>query len=90
MDDVKRLEHWARFFGSCTLIALAVLLLWGLILLWGVGFIHRLQGPWLAVSEETFGLIFYCLIGLFKLLALTCFLIPWIALRLQIRRLRRG
>lgn len=90
METIAALEQRARLLGISILLALAVLLIGSGFLLWGLDFVYRLQQPWLAASRETFALLFYCAIGVFKVLAVALFLIPWLALRIELRRARRA
>ncbi len=88
MQDIKSLEQRARLLGNSVLIAVALLLIWSLFILWGLDFVHRLHGAWFTLSKDTLAIVFYCGIGLFKVLALGLFFIPWLVTRIEIRRLR--
>jgi hypothetical protein len=58
----------------------------GLLIVWFVGFlvardwIHRLHGKWFKLSEESFDVIQYAGMGIFKLLIFVFNLVPYIAL----------
>jgi hypothetical protein len=89
MDDLKGLEQRARMLGNSVLISLGLLLIWSLFFLWGLDFAHRIHGALFTLSKDTLAIVFYCGIGLFKVLALGLFFIPWLATRIEIRRLHR-
>ena len=88
MDDLKGLEQRARMLGNSVLISLGLLLIWSLVSLWGLDYAHRIHGAWFSLSKDTLAIVFYCGIGLFKVLAIVLFLVPWLATRIEIRRLR--
>lgn len=87
--DLQTLEQRARMLGTSLLISLGLMLIWSLFMLWGMDFVHGLHGSWISLSRESLTLVFYCGIGLFKILALALFFIPWLVARIEIRRLRR-
>lgn len=75
----------ARVLLRCWVFGFVLLLIWlGVILLAG-DFIHRLHGSMFGLSKHELDLIFYCGMGLLKLLVLVFFFIPWLAIRLMLR-----
>jgi hypothetical protein len=50
--------------------------------------IHTLHGPLFGISNHELDLIFYCGLGVLKLLVLVFFFIPWLAVKLVLRQAR--
>lgn len=70
------------FFGWCSLINVALLLLWSLFFLVAPDLVYRIQKKFVSISRESFDLVMYSFLGLFKLLVLVLNIVPWIALRI--------
>ena len=70
-----------QLLGWCSLIYIAILFLWIAMLTCCRAWMYRLHGRWLAMSEEKFNQIHYALIGLYKLIIIVFFLVPYIVLR---------
>ena len=75
-EAVSRVLLYGWVFG------LVFLVLWfGMYRLLG-GFIQRLHGGMFGLSAHELDLIFYCGMGLLKLLVILFLFIPWLAIRL--------
>ncbi|PWU14132.1 MAG: hypothetical protein C5B49_13705 [Bdellovibrio sp.] len=80
------LEVIARILGFSTIFGVVLVLIWlGLYL---TGFICSFQ--MFDLTPHECGVITYGGIGLMKLLVYTFFLLPWLAIRLEIRRQKNG
>lgn len=76
----------AKVLLRCWLLGFALLFIWlGAVLLMGKT-IHDLHGPMFRLSNHELDVIFYCGMGLLKLLVLVFFFIPWLSIRLVLRR----
>ena len=75
------LERIRRFFGVCTLLNYAVLLVWSAAYLFGHDAFYRIHSSLFPISREAFDIANYAGIGLYKLGVLLFFLFPYIALR---------
>jgi hypothetical protein len=83
----ETLETVARVLGRCTIIGLAVVTLWFFGYVSGlVCGVHLKMFPF---TEHECALLNYGGMGILKMLVLTFFLFPWIALRLELRRRRK-
>lgn len=69
-----------RFFMWCSIINGSLLIMWTLIHISAPNLIYNLQSFWFPMRKETFDVVFYCFIGLFKFLFLFFNLIPFISL----------
>jgi hypothetical protein len=80
----------AKTLLRCWIFGFALLLLWaGAFLLMGDA-IYRLHSEMFGLSKQELDLIFYCGIGLTKLLVLLFFFFPWLAIRLVLRKAELG
>ena len=69
-----------RFFMWCTLINGGILLFWSVFLMFTPDAVYRLQARWFPIPRETFNVIMYAFIGLFKIVFIAFFLVPFVAL----------
>ena len=70
----------------CWIIGFVLLFGWlGAMLLMG-DTIYKLHGPLFGLSNHELDVIFYCGMGLLKLCVLVFFLIPWVAIKLVLRK----
>jgi len=74
------IQTLTSFFMWCTIINTGILVFLALIYLLAPNLTYRLQSQWIPVSRETFDVVFYSFIGLFKVLVLVFNVVPWIAL----------
>lgn len=71
------------FFMWCSLINGALLIIWTLALMLAPDLVYRTQSRWFPISRESFNLVIYSFIGLFKIFFLMFNLVPYIALLLM-------
>jgi len=69
----------------CWLFGFLLVLFWFGVFMMAGDFVHRLHGGMFGLSSHELDVIFYCGMGLTKLLVLVFFLIPWAAIRLVSR-----
>lgn len=69
-----------QFFQWCTIINGTVLLLWISVSLLAPDSVYRIQSKWYPIHRETFTVVFYSLIGMFKILFFVFNLVPYVAL----------
>jgi hypothetical protein len=77
MMDIQTLTS---FFMWCTIINAGFLIFLALIYMLAPTLVYRLQSRFIPISRETFDIVFYSFIGLFKVVVLAFFVVPWIAL----------
>jgi len=75
--DVQTLT---TFFMWCTILNVALLSLSSLMCICAGDWVYRIQNKWFSISKETFNVLIYSFIGLYKLLVIVFNLIPYIAL----------
>jgi hypothetical protein len=69
-----------NFFMWCTIINGALLVIWTISWMVASDFVYRLQTRWFPVARETFDVVFYSFLGLFKIVFLIFNLVPYLAL----------
>ena len=74
------IQTLTTFFMWCTIINGGLLLLWSGLYKAAPNLIYRTQRWWFPISEETFRLIFYGFLGVFKILFLIFNAVPYAAL----------
>ena len=75
-----------RILLRCWTLGFAVVFIWlGAILLMG-NVIHDLHGPMFGLTNHELDVIFYCGLGLWKLAVLACFFIPWLSIKLVLKK----
>ena len=74
------IQTLTSFFMWCTIINIGFLIFLALVYLLIPNVTYRLQSKFIPISRETFDIVFYSFIGIFKVLVLVFFVVPWIAL----------
>lgn len=76
------IEMLTRFFMWCTILNVAFLVLSFLIVAFGFGrdFVYRMHSKWFPMPRETFNVVIYSFIGVYKIFVLVFNIVPWIAL----------
>lgn len=74
------LETATSFFMWCTIFDGAILIFWTVCFLFMPNFLYQTQKRWFPLPQETFFVVMYGFLGVFKLLFLVFNLIPWLAL----------
>jgi hypothetical protein len=68
------------FFMWCTIINGALFLLSITIFLFAPDVVYRMQIKWFPIPRETFNVVFYSFLGLFKIIFLVFNVVPYVAL----------
>ncbi|MDX2507317.1 MAG: hypothetical protein QNL62_22970 [Gammaproteobacteria bacterium] len=74
------LQTLITFFMWCTIINGALLLFWTAICSLAPDLVYRLQNRWFPLPRDTFNVIIYSFLGLFKILFLVFNVVPYVAL----------
>ncbi|MGH7135424.1 MAG: DUF6868 family protein [Pirellulales bacterium] len=70
----------------CWLFGFLLLLIWLIIVLVLGETIRKVHAPLFGLSGHELDVIFYCGMGLLKLLVLICFFVPWLSIKLVLRK----
>ena len=74
------MQTLTAFFLWCTLINGGILIFWTLFLVFAPDFVYRIQNRWFPIPRETYDVVIYAFLGLFKLLFLVFSVTPYVAL----------
>lgn len=74
------IETLTRFFMWCTIINGALLGLWTIMLILAPDLVYRTQSKWFPIPRETFDVVIYSFLGLFKIIFLVFNVVPYVAL----------
>ncbi len=74
------LQSLQVFFMWCTIINAALLILTGMVFTFADDWVYRVQSKYYPIPRNTFNVVAYSFIGLFKLFFMTFNLVPYIAL----------
>lgn len=74
------IDTLTRFFMWCTIINGALLLVWASISILLPDFIYKTQSKRFPMPRETFTVVFYAFLGLFKIVFITFNLVPYVVL----------
>jgi len=74
------MQTLTAFFLWCTIINGGILILWTLFLVFAPDFVYRIQNRWFPIPRETYDVVIYAFLGLFKLLFLVFSVTPYLAL----------
>ena len=75
--DIQTLTH---FFMWCSIINGGFLLIWFAFCVLAPNLVYRIQNWWFPMPRETFNVVIYSFMGLFKLFVLIFNLVPYLAL----------
>ena len=76
------IELVKSFLMWCTILNVCFLLVSFLIWLLAADLVYKIHGKLFGISRETFNLVFYCFLGLYKVVVFALNLVPWLALEI--------
>ena len=74
------LQTLTSFFMWCTILNGALLVFWTLMMLVMPDFVYRTQSKWFPISRDTFNVVIYAFLGLFKIVFIALNVVPYVAL----------
>ena len=78
--NIMDIQTLTSFFMWCTVLNGALLIIWTTTLVLAPDLVYRTQSRWFPIPRETFDLVIYSFLGLFKIVFLVFNLVPYIAL----------
>lgn len=69
-----------KFFMWCTILNMGLLFFLFLILAFARDFVYKMHGECFPMPQETFNVVFYSFMGMYKIIVLVFNVIPWAAL----------
>jgi hypothetical protein len=74
------IQMLTRFFMWCTILNMGLLIFSVLMLAFAGDFVYRMHGKWFSMSRETFNVVLYSFIGMYKIAVIAFNAIPWAVL----------
>jgi hypothetical protein len=74
------IQTLTTFFMWCTIINGGILILWTAFSVLAPDLVYRTQSKWFPIPRETFNVVFYGFLGLFKIFLLVFNVVPYVAL----------
>ena len=74
------IQTLTAFFMWCTIINTGLFALWAVFFMFAPDLIYRTQKKWFPLPRETFNIVFYSLLGFFKVVLLVFNIVPYAAL----------
>lgn len=75
------IEFARSVLGWCSLVHVGLLTVWFLVFSTAHDSMHRFHGKWFMLSAEEFDRTHYMLMGMYKLVTVLFFLVPYLVLR---------
>jgi hypothetical protein len=74
------IQTLTQFFMWCTIINGGILALWTVFCMFAPNLVYRTQNRWFPIPRETFDILIYSFLGLFKIFFLVFNVVPYVAL----------
>lgn len=74
------IQTLTRFFMWCTIINGGLLVLWTTLCMLVPELVYRTQSKWFPIPRETFNVVIYSFLGLFKIIFLVFAVVPYVSL----------
>ena len=74
------IQMLTRFFMWCTILNGGLLILSFLFCAFAGDWVHQMHSRWFPIPRETFNVVIYSFLGLFKIFVLVFNVVPWVAL----------
>jgi len=71
-----------NFFMWCTIVNGGILILWTVFSVLVPDLVYRTQSKWFPIPRETYNVLMYSFLGLFKIMFLVFNLVPYVALQI--------
>ncbi len=77
------IQTLTTFFMWCTIINGGILILWGVFCMFAADLVYRTHSKWFPMPRETFNVVIYSFLGVFKIFVIMFNVVPYIALRIM-------
>jgi len=79
---IMDIELLTSFFMWCSIVNIGLLVISFLLWMVASDWIYALQSKWFPMSRETLTVVFYCLIGFYKITIYIFNIVPWVVLEI--------
>ena len=74
------IETLTKFFLWCTILNGGIYLLWTVFLIFAPDFVYRMQSRLFPIPRESYNVVIYSFLGLFKIIFVAFSLVPYVSL----------
>jgi hypothetical protein len=74
------IQFLTTFFMWCTIINGCILFMWTVFFVFAPELVYRTQNKWIPIPRETYNVVMYSFLGVFKIVFLIFNLMPFVAL----------
>lgn len=74
------IQMLTRFFMWCTILNLGLMTISSLILAFAGDFVYKIHSKWFPMPRETFNVVLYSLVQIYKIIVLIFNVVPWAVL----------
>jgi len=74
------IQTLTTFFMWCTIINGSLFILWVIMYILAPDLIYRIQSKWFPIPRETYNVLMYSFLGLFKIIFLVFNVVPYVSL----------
>jgi len=74
------IQTLTTFFMWCTIINGGIFILWAVFFVFATDFVYRIQSKLFPIPRETYNVVIYSFLGLFKIIFLVFNVVPCVAL----------
>jgi hypothetical protein len=85
-QTTELLEAVSKILLRCWILGFLLLMIWFGIFMLAPTVIYSLHGSMFGLSPQGINLIHYCGMGLFKIFVLILFLLPWMSIRMVLKK----
>ena len=68
------------FFMWCTILNLGIMIAWTIVLASAPGFMYRIQTKWFPMPQESFNVVVYSALAIYRIVFVVFNLVPYVAL----------
>ena len=79
-ESIMTITTLTTFFMWCTIINLAIMIAWTIVLASAPNFMYRMQTKWFPMPQESFSVIVYSALALYRIVFVVFNLVPYVAL----------
>ena len=76
------IQTLTTFFMWCTILSLGVMIAWTIVLASAPDFMYRMQTKWFPMPQESFNVVVYSALGMYRIVFVVFNLVPYVALLL--------
>ncbi len=76
------IQTLTSFFMWCTILNGSLLVFWAIVHMLAPNLVYRTQRKWFPIPRETFDVVFYAFLGMFKIMVVIFNVVPYVVLKI--------